>query len=909
MNSIEKNILNELGVPTDPVPDKVLILGVTAHLDWDWQFTFPEYYDKYHSIEYMKYPVRQIFSNAIQYVEASRDKTPPYYYSISVVDYLKKFADDRPDWFERFVASGDRFRIVGGGVTSPDNLIPNGETLIRNYLLTDVWLRQRIPAELGKGLAPLPQARQAWVPDDFGHSANFPILLQALGFEAVGFSRLPPRAGKKLTHDKEVDFIWKATDGSQVLAHWMQHAYYQGQKIHPTSAIEKLKVFIVENDPAAPTPYVYVPVSIDFGQPIESIREVASYWNKKYAGTRVSVWVVGATFDHYARLVACHREDLKPLTYPDFQPTPYWTGFYGSRPELKSLHQEATRALVGAEVFGLIDGCLGGSGISADVATGWWTLTPSTHHDYVTGTSYNEVYKSEQIPLLRAALQAGSTARDAAATGIASAREPAEAGASVASLPILVLNQLGFDRGGLVDLKAIGTFAPKRFSIDGTPRGPVQVTADGRWLLCLPDDCQVPSMGYISAFLEDTEWAEVSDFKGVSLDVFDGGKSATLENSTLLATISQEEKVDWCLQDLKEKVGDAFVSTFDGGRHRTLIYEDTGDLYHFGNEPGSGTFNVQDTTFTPGELKVLSRGPVLVELEVSGQYRWNNGNNFEIKRNYTLVAGEPFIRVKTTAAAPTHTSILDAIPWGPINSFWHGEPAHWITKPAVPATDDPEWTAPIFQATHDFVIARKENGDTLGAVYQSALPAWAVLPNHQLVGCLLRNVIVRAGNDWDAGDPWKHEVTYALRVPNGLSAPESGQPLRESLSLTTPLQAKIVSGTPPSTFSLASVSVDGAPPGKCPAILTAAKPSVDDPGNMVLRIYRSTNGPQSLTVSVKGFSDAFNGALAAYPISALERPDTKGEPFPINEDGVFKMQAEWALSTVLIGPASSELPV
>lgn len=203
------------------------------------------------------------------------------------------------------------------------------------------------------------------------------------------------------------------------------------------------------------------------------------------------------------------------------------------------------------------------------------------------------------------------------------------------------------------------------------------------------------------------------------------------------------------------------------------------------------------------------------------------------------------------------------------------------------------------------MIAHDADDNTLGAVYQSALPAWGVIPETKdtkckLVGCLLRNGPVRGSEDQNA-DPSEHEVSYALRIPRGLSAPESGQPLMESLSLTTPLQAVPVSGNPPSAFSLASVSIDGAQEGQ--AILTAAKPSVDNTGGLVLRIYRSTNEALKLRVSVKDYASG-KGALAAFPISALERPETKGDPIVIDGNGEFTLEAKWAQSTVLVARLS-----
>ena len=54
------------------------------------------------------------------------------------------------------------------------------------------------------------------------------------------------------------------------------------------------------------------------------------------------VWAVAASFDHYEQLVDAHRDALRTRA---FDPTPYYTGFYASRPLLKSLHLQATQAL------------------------------------------------------------------------------------------------------------------------------------------------------------------------------------------------------------------------------------------------------------------------------------------------------------------------------------------------------------------------------------------------------------------------------------------------------------------------------------------------------------------------------------------------------------------------------------
>src|SRR6185369_2803916 len=143
---------------------------------------------------------------------------------------------------------------------------------------------------------------------------------------------------------------------------------------------------------ASRTPYVFVPVGCDFARPRPDLLDVIDAWNAhEYA--RTGVWAVAATFDHYVELVRAHRAALPTRR---FDPTPYWTGFYATRPLLKSMHVRATYALLAAETFGaLADGAerrdagrwrARVEGRTAAIHAGWATLVPGNHHDFITGT-------------------------------------------------------------------------------------------------------------------------------------------------------------------------------------------------------------------------------------------------------------------------------------------------------------------------------------------------------------------------------------------------------------------------------------------------------------------------------------------------------------------------------------------
>src|SRR5262249_42198812 len=137
--------------------------------------------------------------------------------------------------------------------------------------------------------------RQAWLPDDFGHDAQLPIVIEALGLQGVGFARVPgvetsaqslgirpPRQesiAAELLHDG-LDFIWQASDGSQTLAHWMPHSYCQGDPLLGRGLITVGDIgrVLATNQPASPTPYIFVPIGCDFQPPKANIPSLVQTW-------------------------------------------------------------------------------------------------------------------------------------------------------------------------------------------------------------------------------------------------------------------------------------------------------------------------------------------------------------------------------------------------------------------------------------------------------------------------------------------------------------------------------------------------------------------------------------------------------------------------------------------------------
>jgi len=176
MSESERSLRQSLGIRDDV--QQVLIVEQSAHCDWDWICTFEEYYCQDGNISGHQ-PVRTTLQQALGLVSSS------YTYVYCEVGYLRRFMEDpkvsEADKTALKNAAGTTFLFSSGGITSAENLTLHTETFIRNYLLGRQWLTQTFG---------VPASKQMWIPDDFGHDAQLPALLQAMGFTGAGFESL-----------------------------------------------------------------------------------------------------------------------------------------------------------------------------------------------------------------------------------------------------------------------------------------------------------------------------------------------------------------------------------------------------------------------------------------------------------------------------------------------------------------------------------------------------------------------------------------------------------------------------------------------------------------------------------------------------------------------------------------------
>ncbi len=909
----------ELATRLGVIQPYTMILDQSAHLDWDWIRNFAQNF-WYGGDEGVG--VQVILDRAIDYLKQfNRDGSRPYFYSICEMGFLQKYIEENPSKVAAIEMAGDNFQVIGGGITSPDCLVCSGEAFIRNYLVGHRWLSQALPRVRPR--------LQCLIPDDFGQGPELPVLLQALGFGGVCFARLLDGALKEDLQQNGLDFVWRASDSSEVVAHWIGALYNLGHNFNKDGARAINNFTAVYNPTSAPptqyaaavTPAMYFPVEDDFSMPVAGLLDMLSQWNDnevRSGGARDSnVQVTTGTFDGLIGALAPSREVLQKRA--PYNGTPYWTGYYASRPALKILHYTAVRALVAAEIFALMT--QPGNGQLKNMLPGgfwkqldetWADFAPSTHHDYVCGTAIDSIYATEQLPMLQAVAARACGLRAAALNALAG-MTPSQKGGD----QILVANSLGFARHGLAEIANVRTPGATSVSFDAGGRFPLQPSAEGGMLLLTST---VPSLGYVRASL--SAWQQPAQGPAASITQT-GTNGYLLENDRLTATIS--EAVSWGIASMTDNAnGRSFLGAAPAGEapgNHLVFYQDGGDIYRFGNEVAQ-PFTAENVTITstgPGlGAVVLESGPLRVRLRTTVLVTVGTGETRTFTREYALVAGEPFLRMSTTGAAPMggrdpHNryigySVMTRFRLGSaVASITHGTAGHWTSvqpNQKDPNSVDGYWTAPVFQATHDFLIPQDSNGNTLAAIYHEAVPAWAFEPSGNLIGCILRNTPENNGYGAAGSDPAPHTQHYALRVSSDLGAPGTGAPLREALAYNTPLRAvKIPAGDRNSPYqnlgmnsarwSLAAVTDPAA--GDPTAILTVAKPGTFDPTSLILRVYQPTNTGQEVHVTLGGGAPT-NVSVVTAAEGVWSRPVMPIQP----TEGGFRLQMSAAIATVQV---------
>jgi len=166
-----------------------------SHIDAAWLWPWTETVDV----------VKRTFGTALQLMY----EYPQYTYTQSAAAYNEWIADKYPDMnaeIARRIKEG-RWEIVGGMWVEPDLNMPDGESLVRQFLVGKRWYKQAYGVDV----------RIGWNPDSFGYTWQLPQIMKKSGVDYFVTQKMAWNDTNQLPFKF---FWWESPDGSKVLTYF-----------------------------------------------------------------------------------------------------------------------------------------------------------------------------------------------------------------------------------------------------------------------------------------------------------------------------------------------------------------------------------------------------------------------------------------------------------------------------------------------------------------------------------------------------------------------------------------------------------------------------------------------------------------------------------------------------------------
>lgn len=353
------------------MPSAVAIKAVFAiphfHFDLEWWKT---------QDEYAKDCV-VILSRAVELLE----RYPEFTYVLDQAFSVKPFLEAHPEAKEklrRYIQEG-RVEVVGGTLAAPDENIPYGESLVRQFAHGKKFAKEVLGANVDV----------AWEIDEFGHPEQMPQILNKCGFKAFAFAR----GVQNWESDAQpLQFYWEGPDGSRILTHWFAGHYagmseaFPGQKASADSFFVEARERLQYEERKAVLPYLLFPFGTDFTVPDERWIEFVKSWNQK---SQVKI-----SFSLPCKYFKALEEGANSLPVQKGEFNPVFTGCYESRHKIKKLARLSQNSILETEKFASVASHFGKPYPEQELDAAWENILLNDFHDVVCGTGTDKVYQN-----------------------------------------------------------------------------------------------------------------------------------------------------------------------------------------------------------------------------------------------------------------------------------------------------------------------------------------------------------------------------------------------------------------------------------------------------------------------------------------------------------------------------------
>ncbi|HKL74289.1 MAG TPA: glycoside hydrolase family 38 C-terminal domain-containing protein [Clostridia bacterium] len=321
-----------------------------AHLDLAWLW-----------------PIRETKRKAVRTLATALkniDKYPDYIFGASQAQMFEWTKQLQPELYERvkeYVAKG-RIEIQGNMWTECDCNIPNGESLIRQFLYGDKFFIK----EMGV------RSRMVWLPDVFGFPASMPQIIKGTGKDYFMTIKL---SWNKYNKFPLQSFVWTGADGSEIVAHIAPEGNYNSDAT-PLSFAKANRLNV--NKETGKALLIYG-AGDGGGGPGEGHLEVLER-DKKLNGINVIKQASAQSF--FEELEKCELKKYQGELYLEKH-----QGTYTSQGVNKLYNRLVERALHNVEWLQAV------TASSQELDEIWKEMLLYQFHDIIPGSSINRVYK------------------------------------------------------------------------------------------------------------------------------------------------------------------------------------------------------------------------------------------------------------------------------------------------------------------------------------------------------------------------------------------------------------------------------------------------------------------------------------------------------------------------------------
>ncbi|MEM2143476.1 MAG: glycoside hydrolase family 38 C-terminal domain-containing protein, partial [Candidatus Thorarchaeota archaeon] len=501
---------------------------------------------------------------------------------VTLLEGFRRLFPNYWDLLHQMVLDG-RVEVVGGTYVMPDLIIPDGESIVRQFLLGTQFVRQELGVEVKTG----------WMIDSAGHCSQMPQILRQCGINSYFFWR-------GMTYRCPSEFMWRGVDGSKVITVWLRNGYdcLAWLSEDQREAITTLLELVERTGEISASPNVFIPLGGGLVPLPANLSDTLKHWNLVFPEARISVLTPREFIDKLLATQSNLATISGPLTSERF--VSVHPGGLSSRSVLKILSRTLEGLLYLLELYLSL---ARDHQCNTELANLWRVLLFNHDHNIIRGLIADEPYlqarKRFQDAINRAEMLLESAVRAAASLG-----------PSDDNRFLTVLNPVLWVRDGIVRVQIdLTQFPTGSFEIQDEKGNSVpyqiveQQEGSVHLIFCAKD---VPSVGmkryrivpadkrpdFESSIKTGENWIESADF--------------VLEFDELTGSLTR-------LYDKKNN----FDVLRDAGN--CLIFEpDLGDLHRHSGAVCQADLPEASTVRTPAQVRVRESGPVRAAIEVNG---------------------------------------------------------------------------------------------------------------------------------------------------------------------------------------------------------------------------------------------------------------------------------------------------